>query len=251
MKNKSYRRLLFVAFLFVMVWCPICNGLQAQNSTTTAAKILNPYTTTLKSLLIPGWGQVNQERLWEAATFYFGSLHFYYNAFFHLYHYNKGHSRHHYNAFRWNLNAALFIHLTNVIDVTDVAFRKNPTGWQGALFSDKPLKSPWGAALRSAMLPGWGQIYTHSYWKAAGFFLTDVYLAFRAHQADIKYRATRKTKYRDERSKYSWYFGAAYLLTMADAYASAYLYKFDQAMQLTLIPMVDSNFLGFHAQIKF
>ena len=27
-------------------------------------------------------------------------------------------------------------------------------------------KSPWGAVGRSAIIPGWGQIYNESYWKA-------------------------------------------------------------------------------------
>jgi len=244
--RRPITRLLFLFLLTGIMFYGV-ESLQAQDS----VHVLNPYTTTLKSFIVPGWGQVNQERLWEGAVFYFGSLHFYYNAFFHLYHYNKGRARGHLTAFRWNLSAALFIHLTNVIDAADVAFRLKPTGWQGGLFSDKPLKSPWGAALRSAMLPGWGQIYTRSYWKAAGFFMANLYLAFRAHQADINYRSTGQIKYRDERSKFSWYFGAAYLLTMADAYASAYLYKFDEAMKLTFVPSFGKNFLGFHAQIRF
>ena len=38
-------------------------------------------------------------------------------------------------------------------------------------------KSPWGAVLRSALIPGFGQIYNESYWKApiiwglAGWFI--------------------------------------------------------------------------------
>ncbi len=237
--------------LVTLIWLIFLpQSLQSQTSTDSVAA-LNPYTTTLKSVLVPGWGQVNQERLWEAAVFYFGSLHFYYNAFFHLYHYNKGHAQHHLDAFRWNFSAGLFVHLTNVIDAADVAFRQKPKGWQGALFSDKPLKSPWGAALRSAMLPGWGQLYTESYLKGLAFFLVDGYFAFRAYRADENYRSTRDTRYRDERSKYSWYLGAAYLLTMADAYASAYLYKFDEAMRLTVVPVFSQNGVAIHAQIKF
>ncbi|WP_456406785.1 hypothetical protein [Caldithrix abyssi] len=251
MKRLILPKRMMWGVLLLACWLAAAQSLFAQSEFADSSRSLNPYTTTLKSALLPGWGQVNQERLWEGAVFYFGSLHFYYNAFFHLYHYNKGKARRHYHAFRWNLNAALFVHLVNVLDAADVSFRKRPTGWQGGLFSDKPLKSPRGAALRSAMVPGWGQFYTESYLKGLAFALTDIYLAFRAHQADINYRSTRETKYRDERSKFSWYLGAAYLLTVADAYASAYLYKFDQAMKLTVVPVVDSKFVGFHAQIKF
>ncbi len=243
MRKKIIAFILIIEFLLVV-------HASAQNQ-IDSSKYLNPYVSTLKSLIVPGWAQVNQERLWQAAFFYFGSLHFYYNAFFQLYHYQKGHARYHYYAFRWNLSAALFVHLLNVVDAAEVAFHEKPTGWQGGLFSDKPLKSPWGAALRSAMLPGWGQVYTKSPVKAIGFFVVDGYLAFRMRQADIKYRATRNRKYRDERSKYSWYFGLAYLLTMADAYASAYLYQFDEAMKLTFVPVMSVNFWGLHAQIHF
>ncbi len=235
--------------LFLFLTVPK-NGL-AQSAPSDSLKPLNPYGTMLRSLIVPGWGQVVQERLPQAAFFYTASAHFYYQAAFHYYHYLKGKAPHHYYSYRWNLSAGIFVHLLNVLDAADAGFRQKPVGWHGGLFSDKPLKSPWGAALRSAMLPGWGQWYTASYWKAAGFFALDGYLLFRVKQADNRYHQTRNTKYRDERSKYIWYLGAAYFLTVADAYASAYLYKFDLAMKLTVVPWAGRNFWGMNFHVRF
>ncbi len=223
----------------------------SQTATPDTARSLNPYKTVTRSLILPGWGQLNQERLPEAALFYAVSAHFYYNAFFQYYHYRKGKAKKRYYAFRRNLSAALFTHLVNVVDAADVAFRLKPKGWQGGLLSDKPLKSPWGAALRSAMLPGWGQVYIESYLKAVGFLLADGYLFYKSRQADIRYRRTKETRYRDDRSRYNWYFGLAYLLTVADAYAGAYLYRFDDAIRLTVVPMADKSYLGIYFNVSF
>ena len=232
--------------------CPgFVNKAQAQEAPVDSLKALNPYWLTIRSVVLPGWGQVVQERLPQAAFFYAASWHFYYNAFFHYYHYQKGKAKHHYYSFRWNLTAGLFIHALNVLDAADVAFREKLVGWQGGLFSDKPLKSPWGAALRSAMVPGWGQLYTGSYLKAVGFFAADAYLLVRVKLADNRYHQTRRTQYRDERSKYIWYLGAAYFLTVADAYASAYLYKFDQAMKLTIFPAAGKHYWGMNIHVRF
>ena len=204
-----------------------------------------------RSVIIPGMGQIYQERLGYGAFFYGVSAIFYYNTFFNLYRYKKTDDKNYYNKFRNNLSAALFFHLLNIIDVTDAAIHDCPEGWQGSLLSDKPLKSPWGAALRSGVFPGWGQLYNKSYFKAAGYMLVDGYLFYKIRQNDIKYRDTKNTKYRDKRSKYSWYFGLAYLLTMADAYAGAYLYKFDESMEMTVLPAIDNDFVGVHLYVRF
>jgi hypothetical protein len=204
-----------------------------------------------RSLLIPGMGQLYQERLGHAAFFYGTSFIFYYNSFFYLYRYNKTDHRNYYNKFRSNLSAAIFFHLLNVMDVTDAAIHDCPTGWHGELLSDKPLKSPWGAVLRSAVIPGWGQFYNESYFKALGYMIVDGYLFYKIRENDIKYRDTDKTRFRDKRSKYSWYFGVAYLLTMADAYAGAYLYKFDESMKMTVLPVIESESFGVQLNVRF
>ena len=204
-----------------------------------------------RSLLIPGMGQLYQERLGHAAFFYGTAFVFYYNTFFYLYKYDKTDHKNYYNKFRRNLSAAVFFHVLNIFDATDAALHDCPTGWQGRLLSDEPLKSPWGAVVRSAVIPGWGQLYNESYLKAAGYMAVDGFLFYKIRTYDIKYRHTDKTGYRDKRSKYSWYFGVAYLLTMADAYAGAYLYKFDKAMRMTVLPVIENDTVGVCLSVRF
>jgi len=209
------------------------------------------FPAIMRSLIIPGWGQIYQERLLEGAMLYGSSAYYYYNAFYHLYHYNKGQAEHHLQKFQSNFKFGLFFHMINIMDIADASFREKQAGWQGGLFYDKPLKSPWGAALRSAILPGWGQLYTESYLKAAGYLAVDGFLFYKIREADIRYRGTRETKYRDDRSRFSWYFGLAYLITIADAYADAYLYRFDDAVILTFSPEISGDVTGFRLHVHF
>lgn len=212
---------------------------------------LSATAALVRSAIIPGWGQIYQERLHNGAFFYGVTATFYYRSFFYLNQYNKGNGQRFLNRFRSNLSVAVFFHVLNLADVADAGWRECPQGWQGNLLSDVPLKSPWGASLRSAILPGWGQFYNESYIKAIGYLVVNTYLFYKARTADIRYRDSRNTRYRDERSRYSWYFGVAYFLTMADAFAGAYLFRFDEAMQLTFLPELNRNYLGIQASVSF
>lgn len=109
-----------------------------------------------------------------------------------------------------------------------------------------PKKSPWGAVLRSSILPGWGQIYNHSYWKAPiiwgaiGWFSYNWVLNDRNYknyknlytksvvsgQENFLYKRIRDF-YRDQRDLFAIYIGLTYLLNMVDAYVDAHLYNFD------------------------
>ena len=100
------------------------------------------------------------------------------------------------------------------------------------LLSDKPLKSPMGAVLRSAVLPGWGQFYTKHYFKAGLAFPLNATLAYYIYDYNRRYHSTNNTDFRNKRNLYTWYFALAYLVTMADAYVDAYLYKFNLALEL-------------------
>jgi len=212
---------------------------------------LSATAALVRSLIVPGWGQIYQERLVNGTFFYGASATFYYRSFFYLYHYKKGNGRRFLNRFQTNLSVAIFFHVLNLVDVSDVGWRECPQGWQGKLLSDEPVKSPWGASLRSAVLPGWGQFYNESYFKAVGYLAVDGYLFYKIREADIRYRDRRNTKYRDDRSRYSWYFGVAYFLTIADAFAGAYLFRFDEAMQLTFLPEINRNYIGINASVSF
>lgn len=108
-------------------------------------------------------------------------------------------------------------------------------------------KSPMGAVLRSAILPGWGQVYNESYWKipivwgtlgfiAYGYYFYHVrYVKFRDKYSDAvinndpledQYLNTREW-YKDNRDQMAVYFGLAYALNLLDAYVDAHLFDFD------------------------
>ncbi len=114
------------------------------------------------------------------------------------------------------------------------------------LLSDRPLKSPWGAVLRSAVLPGWGQIYNRSYVKSAVFASAHVALIWRVssrHQDAKNLEAMNQLSaaetVRENRNLYIWYTGLAYLITMVDAYVDAYLFGFDDVMDVAWQPPKD------------
>ncbi len=240
-------RIAVSGFILLLCFIPLKSEAQEIMKKDTVVHLVNK-TEVIKSLFVPGWGQVNQERLSTSLFFYFSSSLYYYRSAFHYYHYKKYTSAQHEKMFKINLYAALFLHGLNVLDA---ATHSDNPGWQGGLLDDKPLKSPWGAVSRSAMLPGWGQIYNGSYWKAAGYFLTDAYLIYKIREADLAYQSEGGSALREERSRYSWYFGIAYLMTLADSYAGAYLYQFDKAIKLTVMPFVGRDKLALEFYVRF
>jgi hypothetical protein len=123
-------------------------------------------------------------------------------------------------------------------------------------------KSPWGAVLRSALLPGWGQVYNESYIKAPivlggitalifGWkFYNKRYVNYRNTYNQIandktisgyvknNYKSVRDF-YRDQRDLFSIYIGLAYLLNLVDAYVDAELFDFNvQEDSQTHLPML-------------
>ncbi|NOX19605.1 MAG: hypothetical protein GXO87_15155 [Chlorobi bacterium] len=123
-------------------------------------------------------------------------------------------------------------------------------------------KSPWGAVLRSAIIPGWGQIYNESYWKApifwaalGGFiygwtFYDDLYDKYAQlysesindDSGDGSYLRQRDF-YRDQRDLMSVYIGLTYLLNLIDAYVDAHLFDFDVGENLQIrVPEVRMKF---------
>lgn len=109
-------------------------------------------------------------------------------------------------------------------------------------------KSPWGAVLRSAIVPGWGQLYNESYWKIpivmglTGFLVYGIvsehrqYARFRdEYTASISasrpsgdlYLKQFREFYRNNRDTYGWWLLVTYLIQAADAFVDAHLYDFD------------------------
>lgn len=108
-------------------------------------------------------------------------------------------------------------------------------------------KSPWGAVLRSAVIPGWGQVYNKSYWKVPvvlgflGYFsyiwidqnklykqsrdlfassITEAYPKGNSGYYDLR------EFYKDQRNTFAIYIGLTYFLQLVDAYVDAQLFDF-------------------------
>jgi len=117
-------------------------------------------------------------------------------------------------------------------------------------------KSPWGAVLRSAVVPGLGQIYNQSYWKAPVVWGVSGWFVYNWFYNDKKYKdnkelyrkfnvttyRTNRDFYRDQRDLFAIYIGITYFLNLVDAYVDAHLFDFT----------VDENkMLKLNVQIKF
>jgi hypothetical protein len=101
-------------------------------------------------------------------------------------------------------------------------------------------KSPWGAVLRSAIIPGWGQIYNHSYikapviWGAAAWFIygwhfyNDYYQRYKDLYKQYNYKGYRDSRElnHDERDMFAVYLGLLYIMNLVDAYVDAQLFDF-------------------------
>ena len=101
-------------------------------------------------------------------------------------------------------------------------------------------KSPWGAVLRSAIIPGWGQFYNHSYLKIPVIWGIGGWLVYEwiqnnnlLQQWQNLYAQTKtpiyldnKNFYQDQRDLISIYIGLTYVLNLVDAYVDAELFDF-------------------------
>ncbi len=100
-------------------------------------------------------------------------------------------------------------------------------------------KSPRGAMIRSAILPGWGQIYNNKLLKALVYMGGEVYFGFKYIELDDELKILRIDYERmgqnsitqkdledkeHERNGWGWLFTAGYLLAIGDAFVDAHLY---------------------------
>ena len=71
------------------------------------------------------------------------------------------------------------------------------------------------------------------YLKAGVAIGVNSFLVYHIFWYDKKWEETNYSDYRNRRNLYTWYFALAYVLTAVDAYVDAYLYKFDEAMEIS------------------
>jgi hypothetical protein len=110
---------------------------------------------------------------------------------------------------------------------------------------------PFFVMLRSAAVPGWGQVYNHKYLKAAGVVAGEGFLALKAYNeygrekdavnrqvalleagkdvTDPQYEAAEvdRQTHRNQKINWIWWGLAAHLFSMVDAYVDAHLATFD------------------------
>ncbi|MDZ4711596.1 MAG: DUF5683 domain-containing protein [bacterium] len=109
-------------------------------------------------------------------------------------------------------------------------------------------KSPWKAVTYSAILPGAGQFYNHSYWKIPVIAVLGGYFGYefiRNNNRYIDYKEdyinsqtsqnpsgnqqflALREFYRDQRDNFIIYYVILYVVNLIDAYVDAQLYDFD------------------------
>lgn len=132
-------------------------------------------------------------------------------------------------------SAVFLVFLSTVISAQDISNQDAP---KDTIFVMK--KSPWGAVLRSAVIPGFGQFYNESYYKipiiwglGAWFvygwiqnnddYITNKDLFINTEQDIYK---SRRNFYRDQRDNFTIYLVLLYLLNLVDAYVDAHLFDF-------------------------
>lgn len=102
----------------------------------------------------------------------------------------------------------------------------------------KPLnpyyKSTGVAIVLSTIIPGGGQIYCQNYLKAIIISGTEVTLGYFAYQNHQKFTTTQNNSYREKRNDFLWWLATIKVLSIADAYVSAHMYKFNEQMKLTI-----------------
>jgi hypothetical protein len=114
-------------------------------------------------------------------------------------------------------------------------------------------KSPTGAIYRSLAIPGWGQWYVESYWKAPiflagalGLYGSIIYNQIEfSNYAEIldgmekdnpEYEITllRREYFRDNRDMSGFYLIGVYVLAAVDAYVGAHLFDFEVEENLSI-----------------
>lgn len=153
---------------------------------------------------------------------------------------------------------------------------------RGAVFAGDSLeKSPWGAVVRSLVVPGWGQWYNERKWKAPLVLASDAVLLGIYFQRDKRVdriqgqrsvidrqlktdpflteekRRILQARFNDltgdldaalnRRNLFGWLFAISHLLGMVDAYTDAHLYRFDEKIEMSMIPTQE----GYHLSMTW
>jgi hypothetical protein len=133
-------------------------------------------------------------------------------------------------------------------------------------------KSPLLAVALSLAVPGGGQIYNGSYWKAPivlglqAFFVSEWISnnkTYKYYQQQYQnsilsmppygnpYIKAQRDAWRDQRDSYSWYIAVTAVLSVVDAYVDAQLSEFDVSNTLSINILPRSESMAVTLQMKF
>jgi hypothetical protein len=249
-------KLLRYLILTVSLSCWIDSGWGQDLTADSLATIEQPDTvdsikTSLWPALIgsacfPGLGQIQQEHPGRAVIFYGTAVYFLYHLVWNYRQYEKTDLTSYQDNMKHYAILYAQLYALNLLDVVHEHVFRQDQPWPESMFSDQPVKSPWGAVARSAMMPGWGQVYNEQYIKAVISFGICFDFARKVYVFNQRYQQSGKESDREQRVVNTWYLGLFYTLNMVDAYVDAYLYKFDEIMDLTVVysPVYNTTLIG-------
>ena len=100
-------------------------------------------------------------------------------------------------------------------------------------------KSPSGAVLRSALVPGWGQWYTGHRWKAALVAGAEFFLAgaavYEHEQVSRSATPSEADRHRDRQTSFMLWFIGTLVYSLLDAYVDAHLYGLDEELEIVTL----------------
>ena len=79
-----------------------------------------------------------------------------------------------------------------------------------------------------SIIPGGGQIYNGKYLKAVLVLGAEIYSAYNFQVSRDNYNSTGLESYRQDRNKYAWWMGFAYIYGLLDALVDSHLSAFDE-----------------------
>ncbi|MCX7757958.1 MAG: hypothetical protein N2166_06595 [candidate division WOR-3 bacterium] len=110
-------------------------------------------------------------------------------------------------------------------------------------------RSPGLSMILSFAFPGGGQFYCEEYFKGTLFLVSEGFLGYYIYKSQQNYKLTGEQKYRDQRNNLLWWLATVKAISLADAYISAQMYKFNEQLQLGLSATSDKR-LSFFVRIK-
>ena len=112
------------------------------------------------------------------------------------------------------------------------------------------IKSPIGAAIRSLLIPGLGQIYNGKKVKAVLAAAGEGVLIYSIYNENKKFNDTNDVKYRERRNTFQWWFVFVLGISAVDAYVDAYLDRFNENMNISLTNF-NNEYLFFNLSVRF